>query len=130
MEVVHQVQDCAPMSLCASNEQRCLLLHSWCHYNVNISLDCVVFKMVDIHAVVGRKKKITHCTYCTLCTIQFLSFLYKKWWLWKWLSLICGKKGVLFNLRSLTFTLHDSIPTCMGKLMGSQTHVRLLKVGI
>ena len=54
----YQVQDCAPLGLCDSKEHRCYRLHSLCHYDANISLDCAGFKMATIHAVVERKKQV------------------------------------------------------------------------
>ena len=55
--LVHrQVQECAPRAPSGSTQQQCLLLHPRSHYDVNISLHVTVFKMVDIHVLVGRKK--------------------------------------------------------------------------
>ena len=56
----YQVHDYGPTDFSGSKEQQCLCLHSWWHYNANISLACAVFKMVDIHVVVGGKEVSTH----------------------------------------------------------------------
>ena len=67
----NQVQDCASIGPCDSKEQQCLLLHSLGHYGANMSFNCAVFKMVDTHAVVERKK------YILLKYMHFHNFIIK-----------------------------------------------------